>query len=173
MRNQQKKPKKKLKKKRQPADISALHKAVSLLARRNYGIQEMRRKLAGAFYPQEEIEEVVNRLVETGYLDDRLYARAYIRDQMNLRLKGPRLIQAELVAKKVDDEIISETLLEQYTELVQQRNMLRLIDKWSSSSSNYSDQQMMRKLIQKGYYPSSAIRAVKENFDEQGFLDTP
>ncbi|QRN86560.1 RecX family transcriptional regulator [Clostridia bacterium] len=173
MKNPKKNPKKKPRKKRQPADISALHKAVSLLARRSYGIQEMRRKLTGASYPQEEIEEVVNRLVEAGYLDDRSYARAYVRDQMNLRRKGPRLIQAELAAKKVDSEIIMEILSEQYTEAVQQKNISCLIDKWRSSSSKYTDQQMMRKLIQKGYYPGLAIRAVKESFGEQGFLDTP
>ncbi len=165
--------KQKQNKQKKQSSVSSLHKAVSLLARRSYGIQEMRRKLVSASYESEEIDETLARLVEMGYLDDQAYARAYIRDQMHLRRKGPNMIRAELIGKKVAYETINQVLSEQYTETLQWENVTALIDKWRRSSADYTEQQLIRKLIQKGYAPALAMRALNELPDEQGFLDTP
>ena len=160
-------------KKQKQTKTSALHKAVSLLARKSYGIHEMRCKLKTAGYESEDIETAVDRLVQEGYLDDRAYVRAYVRDQMRLRRKGPKLIRAELLAKKVAAETVDAVLEEQYPQDLQWENVLALIEKWSRSSASYTEQQLMRKLIQKGYGPSMAGRALREQCDGQGFLDTP
>jgi regulatory protein len=160
-------------KKQKKNSISVMHKAVSFLARRSYGIEELRRKLTSASYESEEIEETLARLVEMEYLDDHVYARAYIHDQMRLRRKGPITIRSELIGKKVAKETINQVLAELYTEKLQWENIIALIDKWKHSSVNYTEQQLMRKLIQKGYALAMASRALDELPGEQGFLDTP
>ena len=56
--------------------------ALRLLNRRDYGTTELMRKLQEKAFPPDQIETVVERCIELGYLDDGRYAAARARSLM-------------------------------------------------------------------------------------------
>ena len=83
--------------------------AYRLIARRAYTRREMARKLAGKGEP-EKVETVLERLAESGYLDDRAFARDYVQQRLASRPAGRRLLEMRLRTKGVPAEAIREVL---------------------------------------------------------------
>ena len=86
--------------------------SLRILALRDHSEAELRRKLAGKGYQDEEIGESVERLKELGYLDDLRFARSFASSAMrNGRGYGTRL-KLELSRRGVAEGIVSEVLSE-------------------------------------------------------------
>jgi regulatory protein len=85
-----------------PVDIR--RKGMDLLARREHGVEELRRKLASRFGNCEVVLEVIDgelaRLVDEGLLSDDRFAAATVR-QLISRGLGPRRLDEELRSKGV------------------------------------------------------------------------
>jgi len=88
-----------------------LHAAMGLLARREHATVELRRKLARRFEP-EEIESVLIQLTEEDYLDDRRFAREYLRQLLNTQPQGARLLRVKLLKRGLDSDLVEESLNE-------------------------------------------------------------
>ncbi|MGB0936633.1 MAG: regulatory protein RecX [Colwellia sp.] len=86
---------------------TALHCAVGLLARREHGEQELRKKLALKEFEQEEIELAIERLLEKDYLSDERFAQSMCRYRAN-RGFGWLHIANELKQKGVCSTIIQK-----------------------------------------------------------------
>ena len=82
------------------------NKACSYLETAEYCGAEIRFKLKHSDFADDMIERVIEELYEMKYLDDRRYAEVYIRSYTPT--KGRKLIESELLFKKIDREIISE-----------------------------------------------------------------
>lgn len=82
----------------------ALEAAFRLLAYRARGRVELERRLQRSGYPPPAIDAAVARCVELGYLDDRSFALAYVRDRLKLKPRGRRVLTAELRRKGVAQE---------------------------------------------------------------------
>lgn len=75
--------------------------ALNLLARREYSRLELQRKLNQRFPEEREtIEEVLDRLVETGLQNDQRFAEAFFRTQVG-RSRGPVRIRHEARQKGI------------------------------------------------------------------------
>lgn len=83
---------------------SLRHKAMDLLARREYAEGELRQKLAAKGNPPEAVAEVVAQLCEEGLVSDERFTEAFVRSRMNSGY-GPLRIQAELRERGVNDKI--------------------------------------------------------------------
>lgn len=83
--------------------------ACRLLARREYAVGELRRKLETRWPGSDEIDPAVERLVEEGMVSDRRFAAAFVRSRA-ARLQGPRKIRAELIRRSVPQAQIDEAL---------------------------------------------------------------
>jgi len=88
----------------------AFDHAVRLLARRPYSSAEIRRNLESKRIASTVIDEVLDRLVEKGYVDDRAFAQYWIENRERFRPRGPRALRYELRQKGVPDAIIEEVL---------------------------------------------------------------
>ena len=84
--------------------------ALTLLEYRDRTEQEMRRKLKEREYGAEEIEETIAFLTEYHYIDDKEYARRYVRTHSDH--KSIRRIFGELEQKGIRREFIEEGLAE-------------------------------------------------------------
>lgn len=85
-------------------EYRAREAALSLLAHRARAREELRRRLRRKEFPDAAIEAVLAWLDERGYVDDRAFAEAFVRDRLRLRPSGRiRLIQ-ELRRKGVDPD---------------------------------------------------------------------
>lgn len=95
-----------------------------LCARREYCEREIARKLADKGASPEEAAEVLQRLVDEGYVNDLRYAKAYVSDKFRFDHWGRVKIQNQLRLKGVNDTDIREALSqideEAYREVVRQ-----------------------------------------------------
>lgn len=84
--------------------------AIRLLKVRPRSAGEIRRELVRRKHRAEAIGAVVADFEETGLLDDRLFARLWIRERIERKGFGRRRIASELVQKGVDREIVESEL---------------------------------------------------------------
>ena len=87
----------------------AYNYAVSLLARRDHSEKELMEKLSRKGYT-EGAEVAVEKLRNSGYVNDERFARLYVRELRSLKKYGKRRIEQELYRKGIDRDIISEVL---------------------------------------------------------------
>lgn len=82
--------------------------ALRLLARRDYAAAELRRALSGRGVSPAEVETVLARAAELGYLDDRRYGERLVRALRDSgRAAGPRLV-LELRRRGLGDDLVAE-----------------------------------------------------------------
>ena len=86
-------------------------RAAKLLAARQRSVAELReRLLAGRGATSTNVEEVIARLREYGYLDDVKFAQSYAALRLRERPIGRRRLERDLIVKKVDRQTASTAL---------------------------------------------------------------
>jgi len=92
-------------------------RAAKLLAARQRSVAELReRLLAGRGATKTNVEEVIARLREYGYLDDAKFAQSYASLRLRERPIGRRRLERDLFIKKVDKQAASTALDEIFDE---------------------------------------------------------
>jgi regulatory protein len=86
--------------------------AAAFLAIRPRSVDETRRRLRQLGYRHVLVDEVVQRLVELGYLDDAAFARAWIESRDRARPRGESALRRELAQKGLSAETIADVLTE-------------------------------------------------------------
>ena len=132
--------------------VEAYYKALSYIKKKLRTRMELYKKLEELKYDENIIKNVLEKLEKQKYLNDELYIKSYINDQVNLTLKGPIKIKKELNNlgfSNVDSyfEIIDEE--------VWKNKVKKIIDKNIKSNKKYSKNNLIIKiksnLIQNGY----------------------
>lgn len=88
----------------------AKQEAFRLLGRRPMTRKKVRDRLLSKGHGEAIVDEVLDRLVDDGWLDDRAFALEYARELLRRRSAGPRLVRAKLEEQGVSAEIIDRTL---------------------------------------------------------------
>jgi len=83
--------------------------AVSYLTRREYGIEELKRKLLQRGIESGIAEKVISELVDENLVSDQRFAEMYVRARIR-RLFGPLKIRGELRSRGISDHLIAEFL---------------------------------------------------------------
>jgi regulatory protein len=81
-----------------------------LLSRRDLSRAELTARLLARGYPEDDVEAALHRLAETGAIDDRRTAAAYVRTASRVKGRGRLRIRRELEAKGIDRSIAREAL---------------------------------------------------------------
>ena len=89
---------------------AVMEAAAAFLAVRSRSVDETRKRLVHLGYPAALVEQVVERLVEIGYLDDGAFARAWVESRDRARPRGAVALRRELQRKGVPDEVIAGVL---------------------------------------------------------------
>ena len=84
--------------------------AAAFLAVRSRSVGETRKRLVHLGYRAGVVEQVIERLVEIGYLDDEAFARAWVESRDRARPRGAVALRRELQRKGVPDDVISGVL---------------------------------------------------------------
>jgi len=130
---------------------SKVLKYISYKMRSKLGIEEYLKKLN---IPQNESEEIIDKLKEQNLINDELYAKAFITDKINLTNDGPHKIKNELLNKNIDENII-DNILNDYPNTIFNDKIIKLIEKKSNSNNKYSGyilkQKILNNLINMGY----------------------
>lgn len=88
--------------------VTAIQRAGRILKGMDYTMQGLRDKLVRAGYPEDIAENTVERLVDSGYVDDRRYAENYVR--VHLTDKSIARIRNDLQQKGVSKELLEDVL---------------------------------------------------------------
>ncbi len=138
--------------------------ACKLLGRQAYTRSGMARKLAGRG-EAENVEIVLERLAESGYIDDRAFAQNYIQSRSARHPSGRRLLEMKLKSKGVPDTIIKETLNELEPE-TEEAAAQALAKKKAVSLKKLEPAARKRRIFQfllnRGFSPNIAKKYAKE-----------
>lgn len=128
---------------------------------------ELRNILKKKEYPDEYIELAINKLIKQGYLNDRLFARSYINNQMITTSRGPLRIQRDLLDKKIDYNVINEEL-GVFSEEEQMMKIKKIISKKLQSNHSRGGYVLKQKVVNDVKllgYDSLVISRVISEFD--------
>jgi len=99
------------------ADRTAYLDALHLLAGRELSVKQLRARLLERDHPADEIHRAVEHLLETGSLDDRRVAGAYVATAVKVKGRGRLRIQQELQEMGIDRDVAGEALAEAFGDL--------------------------------------------------------
>lgn len=151
----------------------AYTRAIHFLSYRMRSQKEVRDFLLKKEVEEDLIEEVMDRLIDEKLVDDREFAKMFIRTRISTSDKGPQYVRKELAEKGVAAHLIDETINELYTDEVQFEKARKLVEKKSRQGKIESHfkqiQRIENSLLQKGYsrhIVQEAIHSLEKNVDE-------
>ena len=132
--------------------VEAYYKALSYIKKKLRTRMELYKKLEELKYDENIIKNVLEKLEKQKYLNDELYIKSYINDQINLTLKGPIKIKRELNNLGFSN---IDPYFENIDKEVWKNKVKKIIDKNIKSNKKYSKNNLIMKiknnLIQNGY----------------------
>jgi regulatory protein len=99
------------------------------LSRRDHSSSELKQKVAKKGYKESDIDQVMQSLLESGYLDDESFATKFVEEKTELNQWGPKKIKSHLYKKGIDRKIIESVLSKQTDDLQQQQICVDLVMK--------------------------------------------
>jgi regulatory protein len=85
-------------------------KAFRLLGRRQHSVAELRSKLWGKDYDKSLIDEILEQLITSNYLNDKEFANAFVEEKLKAKKWSERRLKSELIKKGIKPDVISEVL---------------------------------------------------------------
>lgn len=145
--------------------FEAYYKALKDIKAKLRTEKELETRLKKAKFSKQNIEFAINKLKLQGYINDELYIKSYIADQVHLTLKGPKKIILELNQMGLNTEF---DLLEEYPKSLWQEKVEKIIRKKEKANHNLSNimlrQKIKKDLINLGY-ESWMIEEVLNNYE--------
>lgn len=141
--------------------------ALNSIKNRFRSIYELSELLKKKEYPEEYIDTAISKLIKQGYLNDRVFAKSYINNQMLTTNKGPLRIGRDLLDKKIDINIINEEI-EIFSEEEQKLKIEKLIIKGLKTNRSRGSFALKQKIcndIKLLGYDSSIVGSVVSKFD--------
>ena len=81
-------------------------KLVSYVLYKKRTVSEVREKCRKLGFTEEYIDEIIEYLVENGYLDDEKYVMKYILEIIKLKKKSRQEIKMDLIRRGIDEQLI-------------------------------------------------------------------
>src|SRR6185503_2221243 len=113
-------------------------------------VREVRDYARRKKWAPEDTEAIIEKLISKKYLDDRVFACAWIENRALVKKTSKRKLQMELKQKGVTDDIITETLAESSFD---EGDALRQLIEKKRKLARYAsdDQKLMRYLAGQGF----------------------
>ena len=154
-----------------PPKRDPLTYALFLLSRRGRTKMEVHQKMMEKGYSEAEIQTAITQLTEMRLLDDRTYAKNYVRDKIAIYRRGGFRIGLELYKKGVSKEIIDEALQEvaPEDELEAAKSLLKGRERqWQDLTERKRFERSVTLLQRRGFSGKiirQAMDWIKEHFD--------
>ena len=136
-------------------------RAVDLISRRQRSEREIRDYAFRKQWTKENLEKVIERLFERGYLNDGKFAENFVRSRANLRNFSIRKMKVELKKKGISDTAIEKVLSEDenFDELVSLRNLI------AKKHNRYDDEQKLIAYLARQGFSYDDIRSAINSDD--------
>ena len=139
--------------------------ALKYLVSRPRTIREVERHLDEKQYGEYEVQQVVDRLIELGYLNDQAYAQEFVRSRLATKPVSRQKLYQQLSNHELPKDIILAAL-EQVPKEQEEENALAVAKKVAAQlergniSAEEANVRMMRRLLGRGYSYEDARKAV-------------
>ena len=132
--------------------------------------KEIEEYLSKKDYNDFDIDYAVARLEQEKYIDERVYAKSYILDAINLKNIGPNKIVMELTNLGIDKNIVLDEL-SIFTNYIEEEKIYKYIEKSIKNNHNKSSYILKNKIKQNiiilGYNPNIINKYLNEyNIDD-------
>ena len=132
--------------------------------------KEIEEYLSKKDYNDFDIDYAVARLEQEKYIDERVYAKSYILDAINLKNIGPNKIVMELTNLGIDKNIVLDEL-SIFTNYIEEEKVYKYIEKSIKNNHNKSScilkNKIKQNLINLGYNPNIINKYLNEyNIDD-------
>lgn len=135
--------------------VKAYKKAVKLLEIRLHTKFELRKKLKLRGINLDIIDQVIEKLIEQGYINDKQFAEVYLDNLIRFKTHGYFMLLKKLLERGIEKSLV-EALLAEYFPLEQEQKIAqRLVAK-----KNQLDKAKLAKRLASRGFRSEVIRAV-------------
>jgi regulatory protein len=152
--------------------------AVKKLAKRSASVGELRRSLLMRAIDRNDVEAVVNRLKEYGYLNDARFAESFASARLENEGLGQSRVLRDLRQHQVAPDLAQRTVSRIYAE----KDELALIERYVRRKYRSADREGLfanekemasayRRLIRAGFTPGNSIRVLKRFSANPELLD--
>lgn len=124
----------------------AYYCAIKSLNSKFKSIYDTKEYLLNKEYSKEIVDDVIDKLIEQGYLNDSSYARSFINNQIITTNRGPYKIISELNKHHISNDIISEEI-SLFDEDIQKEKINKIINKSIKSNKNRGGVILKNKII--------------------------
>lgn len=143
--------------------FEAINTAIGYINIRLRSIKEIRDYLIKKGYLSDVIDIAIDKLINSGYLDDNRFTKAYIKDKLSFTSKGDYKIRMELINLGISNDIIENNMAAIDNELLINR-IKKIIDKDIKSNKKYTGMELRNKiynhLISQGYSKEKVINVI-------------
>lgn len=137
----------------------AYMRSLDMLSRRARSEWELRDYLRRKDYEPDVIDQIINRLKKSQYIDDYIFARAWVDNRRLLKATSKRKLSQELKQKRVEQSVIDEVLEEDDTDEL--AVIRELIVKKRTQSRYQDDQKLIAYLLRQGFSYGDVKEAIK------------
>src|SRR3954447_8450211 len=152
--------------------------ALKVLSGRAYSIGELREKLRRRAERISDLDEIIPRLKELGYLDDRRFAESFATARLSNEGFGRGRVINDLRQRRVAPALAEKTVGKVYEEVDEQA----LIDEWirrkyrmTPRENLFQDEKDLasayRRLLRAGFRTGEIVRALKRFAKDPSLLD--
>ncbi len=145
-------------------------KTLRYLAAKMRTIAEISDLLKRHEYREDAIQAITAKLIDYKYVDDQVYAQAYVKEHITIGKKGPLAIRQMLEKKGVALNLI-EQALGSYTEVLQIDNVVHLISKKQTLAKRKSLAETKKVISQSLYTSGFPWEVIEAAWTKCSFLD--
>lgn len=146
--------------------VALRDQAWRFLARRMHSENELEIKLIRKGYEKNDIKKIIHELRDKKYLNDEIFARQLISDEIDLKRNGPLLIKNKLLKKGIQMSLLTSLLDESYPEELQYGNCVYQAKKKLKILKNKDETSIKNRLgtflTQKGFNWDIINRVISE-----------
>ncbi len=144
-----------------------MERAFRLLSYKPRSVAEMRSRLLEKDWADEEIvNQVISRLEELGYLDDKQFATSYASSRLNVKPLGRTRLRRDLQRKKLSAETVEHALEEAFNAQSEEKLIERAIDKRlrtkGAPKTREDSKKLFDYLIRRGFSYDLVLRMVRQ-----------
>ncbi len=89
--------------------------ALRLLSRRDFAAEELRRRLLERGGDQEKVDEVIDYLIQRGFINETALVENWLRYRMEINPRGRAYVKHELINRGVNEQIVLDGIERIYT----------------------------------------------------------
>ncbi len=134
--------------------LEAYYKALKYISKKLRTEKEMVKYLEKD-YSRSVVRETIDKLRKDGYLNEEIYLKSYLLDQVNLNISGPNKIKKDLIKLGIDEEEVVSKISE-ISDDIWINKLEKIVNKRIKSNKSYGNNKLKEKLLYDlsnlGYY---------------------